>query len=1155
MGKQGRDHGVKSGGSVLKRLRETLTQTGVATSFNKISKHASHSKRQTELTKRQQARQTLHQLAAARKAANPFETLVSRSKQTVLGRVVKGTQGRPGQARALGEQKRQETLLAEYQSRNSNNVFVDRRIGENNPTLSVDDRMQERLRLLQKRRKTDLANRFNLNVDDDAEGGLLGGDTLQLTHRGQALGEGKTLTDVSGFDRPNDFDDDAAQADLNASLNFGGFEPVKGDNADGHKSRNEVMKELIAKSKMHKAERQRLREKEAELLEEVDDVFHETRALLREQQNRDHAFLAQFPDAAATADPLAQQEADANAAYDDLIVSLQSEKRARPTDRTKTIEERLIEENARLAKLEAERQMRMLKGDADLEDPESLLADPTALPANGADGGDALEEANAMFARRTRERADFKAGRKRKHDAAADAADAAEPMALTYGKDGKLVNTEIFMRPPLRSNQDSDDSDEDDSDEDDSDEEASDEEASDEEDSDDNSDDDNEATADVAENPAADDLPEELQPTGVDSEASSIASDLRSDADSESDADDNASIDSATLVEMVGEAEAQRIKAKLAAASTAASADAEPHEAAAPIPPAARTPAKGGDDLDDDYVASDVESTSEVSETGQDELAVAAARLSKTASQIPFTFDFPATADALQDLHDSFKGPLVFTTVLHRIRVQYHPSLGEHAGKHKLLLKLLLTKLMPAVTATWPCEMERLQEWLPHLVQLGAVYPVLTSKWARGMVVAFREKLDELGARARTDAGLADGKDAWALFNLTEAVTFRLFSHLFSTSDKTHGVITPATVLLTSLLASDNRCRTEDGKASASHGSLAVAPVTSYAAVMKGLYVCDLLTEWHAESRRWLPEVVGFLDRTLRALAGMDTTPNNAAAADAADAAVPTKLQPIGSWATASLGDLDLGALLVKLPRVKKSKAMTQATLAHVEQVNQQRAHVLMLETDMGKRSLLTTALALLERSLDLWGGRVPCADLVFAPLVPVLTRIQKRAAKAAHAAAKAAAATAATAATAPEAPADAHALATSAAALAGRIATLPTARERLQLLRRKPVAIASWLPAFHEHYSLDKHYDQNRERAQAQKLQRELKQEKRGAVRELRKDGQFLARVKLQEEKAAGVEYKKKMDKIVGQLAAQEGAMRGFERANASRKKKKRML
>ena len=113
--------------------------------------------------------------------------------------------------------------------------------------------------------------------------------------------------------------------------------------------------------------------------------------------------------------------------------------------------------------------------------------------------------------------------------------------------------------------------------------------------------------------------------------------------------------------------------------------------------------------------------------------------------------------------------------------------------------------------------------------------------------------------------------------------------------------------------------------------------------------------------------------------------------------------------------------------------------------------------------------------------------------------------------------------------------------------------RRPLQLQKRKAIPIKTYVPKFHTSYSVDKRYDPDQIRAQEGKLKAEYKKEFKGAVRELRKDAAFLAREKLEKIKKGDAVYKKKMDQIVGQLAEQEGAMRGYEKAVKKKSNKKK--
>lgn len=65
------------------------------------------------------------------------------------------------------------------------------------------------------------------------------------------------------------------------------------------------------------------------------------------------------------------------------------------------------------------------------------------------------------------------------------------------------------------------------------------------------------------------------------------------------------------------------------------------------------------------------------------------------------------------------------------------------------------------------------------------------------------------------------------------------------------------------------------------------------------------------------------------------------------------------------------------------------------------------------------------------------------------------------------------------------------------------------------------------------------------------LKKERKGAIRELRKDAQFLAEERDQRRVAEDTAYKKKMDKIVGGIQEERSEQKQLDRAKALIKKR----
>lgn len=254
--------------------------------------------------------------------------------------------------------------------------IMDRRFGENDPTMTPEERAAERFaRASQKKLRKD--SMFNLEEDDDDE-------EFQLTHKGESLsfGEGAGVQD--------DFEEDVDAGDMSDSemprkrkriLDDGEIEePGSQDEEevpDRKKSKHEVMQEVIAKSKFHKAQRQMAKEDDDDLREELDkglpDLFDMLRSVKpppKPEPPKDD-FAAMNPDRAAILQ--GQSQGDLEKEYDQRLKQLTFDKRSMPTDRTKTEEEKVEEEAQRLKKLEEER-LRRMRGEEISED-ESEVAE------------------------------------------------------------------------------------------------------------------------------------------------------------------------------------------------------------------------------------------------------------------------------------------------------------------------------------------------------------------------------------------------------------------------------------------------------------------------------------------------------------------------------------------------------------------------------------------------------------------------------------------------------------------------------------------------------------------------------------------------------------------------------------------------------------
>ncbi|XP_036444644.1 nucleolar protein 14 [Colossoma macropomum] len=271
---------------------------------------------------------------------NPFEVKINRKKFDVLGRKSKHDVGLPGVSRSKAINKRKDTLLKEFRLKNKANKFVDRRFGEYDTKMAPEDKILQRF-ALERQRTQAKKDIYNLNEEEE------------LTHYGQSLAEIEKLTDVVDSDSDSD-EKGLLSAELTAS-NFGGGggllrkkKPGENDEDESQKpkSRQELIEELILRSKQEKRERQTQKEEAQELTEKLDQEWKSIQSLL----------VHKTPKAERKEEP----EKPKLDEYDVMVRELGFEMKAQPSEKLKTPEELAREERERLQKLEADRLKRML---------------------------------------------------------------------------------------------------------------------------------------------------------------------------------------------------------------------------------------------------------------------------------------------------------------------------------------------------------------------------------------------------------------------------------------------------------------------------------------------------------------------------------------------------------------------------------------------------------------------------------------------------------------------------------------------------------------------------------------------------------------------------------------------------------------------------
>lgn len=264
---------------------------------------------------------------------NRFEIHINKAKHNILGKKEKNDRGLPGISRSKANKKRKETLLVNYKQRNKSNVMIDKRFGEFDETVSVEEKMLKRFAL---EKQSHHVKTGHYNLADDEE----------LTHYGQSIGE------MTNFDEI-----ELGSSDDDGDGGIGGFLTKKNMTEEMHDkeprnlTRKEIMNEIIADSKRDKHERQKTKELAFELTQRLDTEWKQIHSLLTKKRTDSEK------------DTFKEKQDD----YDRIVNELIFEAKGKPTERLKSVEEIARIEKQKQAKMEKERKdrMEMLDDDED----------------------------------------------------------------------------------------------------------------------------------------------------------------------------------------------------------------------------------------------------------------------------------------------------------------------------------------------------------------------------------------------------------------------------------------------------------------------------------------------------------------------------------------------------------------------------------------------------------------------------------------------------------------------------------------------------------------------------------------------------------------------------------------------------------------------
>lgn len=362
--------------SQLKRLKASLRDQGIiGPQQSKKQKKATAKDGRARNEKRLQRGAALENI---REQFNPFQFKTNArgpkfAVTTAKPDPKKGVLGRPGMAKALGEERRKETLLLEMQRRNRIGGIFDRRFGEGDPSLTPEAAAAQRF-ALEKQKAHKKTSLFDLEDDDEP---ILthGGKSFEFDEAGELKDDFNEEFSDSGSDM-SDLEEHNRKRLKRLRDQVEANEEGDEKEPERKKSKKEVMEEVIAKSKMHKYERQAAKEDDEDLRLELDKETADIRSLLmgrRTQKNGETSLDSATDDKKAAA--VAGLDRDAfEKDYDLAVRKMTQDKRAKPTMRTKTDEEVAEKEAKRLRELE-EKRLKRMRGeevsDSEEEDEES----------------------------------------------------------------------------------------------------------------------------------------------------------------------------------------------------------------------------------------------------------------------------------------------------------------------------------------------------------------------------------------------------------------------------------------------------------------------------------------------------------------------------------------------------------------------------------------------------------------------------------------------------------------------------------------------------------------------------------------------------------------------------------------------------------------
>ncbi|AOA64740.1 Maturation and nuclear export of 40S ribosomal subunits interacting protein [Komagataella phaffii CBS 7435] len=398
--------------------------------------------------------------------------------------------------------------------------------------------------------------------------------------------------------------------------------------------------------------------------------------------------------------------------------------------------------------------------------------------------------------------------------------------------------------------------------------------------------------------------------------------------------------------------------------------------------------------------------------------------------------------------------------VIKRILNLYQPRLAE-GNKEKL-------GVFSTVILGHFLYLADLEEPVPQSVIEGlmVVLREMASKYNEPLTQAFRSELKKLGEKLDSDN---------VTVKLSDLLLFTVIGYVYSTSDMYHLVVNPTVILITEVLET--------------------LDISNIQHLLIGTYLADLLYQFQSLSKRIIPEVNRFLERSIISLCPE-----------------PEKL--------------DYTQLYTATSHIKPSGLNLQSNSKLASQ-EFQLTHFHEASVD-DTPALLEKLLQIVDKFTLIWKEKSSFVEIS----VPFIT-LSKHSVKY-------------------------YASDKLVVDLLGKLNQLYKVNIKehrpLKLQAHRAISIMTNTPKFEENFNPDKKsYDPNRDRQELNKLRSQFKKERKLTLKELRKDTRFTAREQIKEKKKQQEEYHARMAYIYNSISTEEGADKNqYDREKKMRKKGK---